>query len=59
MINYISIMLDMCIPSKIFDIYAMYWELTLLRLLRCSIGQESDFRFLKTSIDIGTEADVF
>lgn len=61
MISYTSIMLYMCVTSKIlvFDIYATYWELALLRLVRCSIGHQSDFCFLKTNIDIGAEADVF
>jgi hypothetical protein len=45
MINYASIMLDVCIASKIFEIYATYWELALLRLFRCSLGHQSDFCF--------------
>jgi hypothetical protein len=59
MINYTSIMLDMCITSKIFGIYATYLELAVFRLFRCSIGHQSDFFYLKTNIDIGTEADFF
>jgi len=59
MINYTSIILDMCITSKIFDIYATYWELALLLLFRRSTGHQSDLCFLKTNIDIGTEADAF
>jgi len=59
MINYSSIMLDMLVTSKIFDIYATYWELALLRLFRRSTGHKSDLCFLKTNIDIGTEADAF
>jgi hypothetical protein len=52
-------MLDMLVTSKIFDIYATYWELALLRLFRRSTGHKSDLCFLKTNIDIGTEADAF
>jgi len=59
MINYTSIMLDICITSKIFDIYATYWELALLRLFRRSTGHQSDLCFLKTNIDIGPKPTPF
>jgi len=59
MINYTSIMLDICITSKIFGIYSTYWELALLRLFRFSIGHQGDFFYLKTNIDIETEVDFF